>query len=44
MADVEDKESADGFLRFTEIWSKTDGVVFTLIDGIHEKRRLEIGS
>ena len=30
-------EFENGFLRFTEIWSKTDGVIYTLIDGVHKK-------
>ena len=32
-----DDESTDGFLRCTEIWSKVDGVVYTMIDGITTK-------
>jgi hypothetical protein len=34
---AEGNESADGFYRWTEIWSLRDGVVYTSIDGIHEK-------
>ena len=33
----DEAEFENGFLRFTEIWSKTDGVIYTLIDGIHKK-------
>jgi hypothetical protein len=33
----EKDETEDGFIRFTEIWSKRDGVVHTLIDGIHDR-------
>jgi hypothetical protein len=32
-----DGKSEDGFLRITEIWSKRDGVVYTIIDGIKDK-------
>lgn len=34
--DDEGAESAEGFFRFTEIWSLTNGVVYTLVDGISE--------
>jgi len=30
----EGNESAEGFYRFTEIWSLTDGVVYTYIEGV----------
>jgi hypothetical protein len=38
MAVTDDKkaESTDGFVRFIEIWSKRDGMVFTLLDGIND--------
>lgn len=39
ISDTDDPETEmpDGFLRITEIWSKRDGVVYTLIDGINKK-------
>ncbi len=37
MKNTEEGQTEDGFIRVTEIWSKTDGVVYTIIDGIHEK-------
>lgn len=33
----DESEFANGALRFTEIWSKKDGIVFTMIDGILSK-------
>jgi hypothetical protein len=33
----DEDEFEEGFIRFTEIWSKNDGVVFTIIDGIHDR-------
>jgi len=34
--DSDSTESTDGFYRFVEIWSLTDGVVHTLLDGVSE--------
>jgi len=33
----DDSDTEDGFVRITEIWSKTDGTVFTIIDGIRDR-------
>ena len=30
-------ETADGFVCFEEIWSKRDGVVYTMVDGINDR-------
>lgn len=35
--DGEGNENPEGFYRFTEIWSKTDGVVYTYINGINKR-------
>lgn len=35
--DGESAENPDGFYRFTEIWSLTDGVVYTYLDGVRER-------
>lgn len=32
-----ESQSVDGFVAFDEIWSKTDGVVYTMIDGITDR-------
>lgn len=33
----EGAENPDGFYRFSEIWSLRDGLVYTIIDGIHNR-------